>query len=79
VFACFIFGTRLQAPPLGGIEQRFFCCLACVTSAGDYLGEREDFALKVMHAYVDGLDFSSLEFDTAIRTFLQVGCDGHAD
>jgi hypothetical protein len=25
-----------------------------------------------MHAYVDGLDFSALEFDTAIRTFLQV-------
>jgi hypothetical protein len=47
------------------------CC-----PAGDYLGEREDFALKVMHAYVDGLDFSALEFDTAIRTFLQVrACD----
>ncbi|WIA22572.1 hypothetical protein OEZ86_009559 [Tetradesmus obliquus] len=41
------------------------------TLIGDYLGEREDFALKVMHAYVDGLDFSGLEFDTAIRTFLQ--------
>jgi brefeldin A-inhibited guanine nucleotide-exchange protein len=44
----------------------------CACAAGDYLGEREDFALKVMHAYVDGLDFSELEFDTAIRTFLQV-------
>jgi hypothetical protein len=32
----------------------------------------EDFNLKVMHAYVDALDFSALEFDTAIRTFLQV-------
>lgn len=43
------------------------------TLIGDYLGEREDFNLKVMHAYVDALDFSGLEFDTAIRTFLQVG------
>eukprot|EP00198_Chlamydomonas_reinhardtii_P005607 XP_001694943.1 SEC7/BIG-like ARF-guanine nucleotide exchange factor [Chlamydomonas reinhardtii] len=42
---------------------------------GDYLGEREDFSLKVvgvvMHAYVDAMDFTSLEFDTAIRIFLQ--------
>jgi len=42
------------------------------TLIGDYLGEREDFNLKVMHAFVDALDFSNLEFDTAIRTFLQV-------
>lgn len=42
------------------------------TLIGDYLGEREDFNLKVMHAYVDGLDFSELEFDAAIRKFLQV-------
>ncbi|KIZ07158.1 Brefeldin A-inhibited guanine nucleotide-exchange protein 2, partial [Monoraphidium neglectum] len=41
------------------------------TTIGDYLGEREDMALKVMHAYVDAMDFSALEFDTAIRTFLQ--------
>jgi Sec7-like guanine-nucleotide exchange factor len=26
-----------------------------------------------MHSYVDNMDFSSLEFDTAIRQFLQVG------
>jgi brefeldin A-inhibited guanine nucleotide-exchange protein len=42
------------------------------TLIGDYLGEREDFNLKVMHCYVDALDFSDMEFDTAIRTFLQV-------
>lgn len=30
---------------------------------------------QVMHAYVDAMDFSGLEFDTAIRTFLQVGGD----
>ena len=46
------------------------------TLIGDYLGEREDFNLKVMHAYVDALDFSGLEFDMAIRTFLQVGGGG---
>ncbi|KAI8465270.1 MAG: hypothetical protein J3K34DRAFT_525495 [Monoraphidium minutum] len=40
-------------------------------TVGDYLGEREDTALKVMHAYVDSMDFRGLEFDTAIRTFLQ--------
>lgn len=42
------------------------------TLIGDYLGEREDFNLKVMHAFVDALDFTDLEFDTAIRNFLQV-------
>ncbi|KAG4209036.1 hypothetical protein ERO13_A03G170000v2 [Gossypium hirsutum] len=38
---------------------------------GDYLGEREDFALKVMHAYVDSFDFKSMDFGEAIRFFLQ--------
>ncbi len=38
---------------------------------GDYLGEREDAALAAMHAYVDRLDFAGLEFDEAIRAFLQ--------
>ncbi|KFM23662.1 Brefeldin A-inhibited guanine nucleotide-exchange protein 2 [Auxenochlorella protothecoides] len=37
---------------------------------GDYLGERDPFNLKVMHAYVDALDFAGLEFDMAIRKFL---------
>ncbi|KAG9445348.1 hypothetical protein H6P81_016688 [Aristolochia fimbriata] len=41
------------------------------TLIGDYLGEREDLPLKVMHAYVDSFDFQGLEFDEAIRTFLQ--------
>eukprot|EP00775_Hariotina_reticulata_P008270 gene8270-8458_t len=41
------------------------------TLIGDYLGEREDFNLKVMHCYVDALDFSDMEFDSAIRRFLQ--------
>lgn len=38
---------------------------------GDYLGEREDLSLKVMHAYVDSFDFQDVEFDEAIRLFLQ--------
>ncbi|KAH6789538.1 SEC7-like guanine nucleotide exchange family protein [Perilla frutescens var. frutescens] len=41
------------------------------TLIGDYLGEREDMSLKVMHAYVDSFDFQGLEFDEAIRVFLQ--------
>lgn len=40
------------------------------TLVGDYLGERDDFNIKVMHAFVDALDFSGLEFDAAIRKFL---------
>ena len=38
---------------------------------GDYLGEREGVSLKVMHAYVDSFDFQGMEFDEAIRAFLQ--------
>uniref|UniRef100_A0A6N2L832 SEC7 domain-containing protein n=1 Tax=Salix viminalis TaxID=40686 RepID=A0A6N2L832_SALVM len=41
------------------------------TLIGDYLGEREDFSLKVMHAYVEFFDFQGLDFDEAIRVFLQ--------
>ncbi|XP_074273160.1 brefeldin A-inhibited guanine nucleotide-exchange protein 2-like [Silene latifolia] len=38
---------------------------------GDYLGEREEMSLKVMHAYVDSFDFQGMELDEAIRVFLQ--------
>ncbi|KAI4356815.1 hypothetical protein L6164_000804 [Bauhinia variegata] len=41
------------------------------TLIGDYLGEREELSLKVMHAYVDSFDFQGLEFDEAIRVFLK--------
>ncbi|KVH91182.1 brefeldin A-inhibited guanine nucleotide-exchange protein 2-like [Cynara cardunculus var. scolymus] len=41
------------------------------TLIGDYLGEREDSSLKVMHAYVDSFDFQGMDFDEAIRTFLR--------
>jgi len=40
------------------------------TVIGDYLGERDDYNLSVMHAYVDGMDFTSMGFDGAIRLFL---------
>lgn len=38
---------------------------------GDYLGEREGLPLKVMHAFVDSFEFKGMEFDEAIRSFLQ--------
>ncbi|GAB4852994.1 Protein big1 [Ancistrocladus abbreviatus] len=41
------------------------------TVIGDYLGEREDFPLKVMHAYVDSLNFEKMNFGEAIRFFLR--------
>lgn len=37
------------------------------TLIGDYLGERDDFNLRVMHCYVDALDFTEQDFDEAIR------------
>ena len=37
------------------------------TMVGEYLGEREDMCLKVMHAYVDAMNFADLQFDEAIR------------
>ncbi|KAJ1413649.1 Sec7, C-terminal [Sesbania bispinosa] len=41
------------------------------TLIGDYLGEREELPLKVMHAYVESFNFQGMEFDEAIRVFLQ--------
>jgi len=41
------------------------------TVVGDYLGERDEPMLAVMHAYVDALDFTSLTLDDAIRKFLE--------
>lgn len=41
------------------------------TMIGDYLGDREDFPLKVMHAYVDAFDFERMDFGEAIRFFLR--------
>lgn len=41
------------------------------TIIGDYLGEREEFPLKVMHAYVDSFNFKEMDFGEAIRFFLR--------
>lgn len=41
------------------------------TMIGDYLGEREEFPLKVMHAYVDSFNFEAMDFGEAIRFFLR--------
>lgn len=38
---------------------------------GDYFGEREDFPMKVMHAYVDSFNFEKMGFGEAIRYFLR--------
>lgn len=38
---------------------------------GDYLGDREEFPLKVMHAYVDSFNFKGMDFGEAIRLFLR--------
>ncbi|XP_075094111.1 brefeldin A-inhibited guanine nucleotide-exchange protein 1 isoform X2 [Nicotiana tabacum] len=38
---------------------------------GDYLGEREEFPLKVMHAYVDSFNFEGMDFGESIRYFLR--------
>ncbi|XP_041014398.1 brefeldin A-inhibited guanine nucleotide-exchange protein 1-like isoform X1 [Juglans microcarpa x Juglans regia] len=40
------------------------------TMIGDYMGEREAFSLKVMHAYVDSFNFEGMYFGEAIRFFL---------
>ncbi|KAI4367330.1 hypothetical protein MLD38_023080 [Melastoma candidum] len=41
------------------------------TVIGDYLGERDEFPLKVMHAYVDSFDFKQKDFGESIRFFLR--------
>ncbi|GER55212.1 guanine nucleotide exchange family protein [Striga asiatica] len=38
---------------------------------GDYFGEREEFPMKVMHAYVDSFNFENMGFAEAIRFFLR--------
>ncbi|EPS69736.1 hypothetical protein M569_05025 [Genlisea aurea] len=41
------------------------------STIGDYIGERDDFAMRVMHAYVDSFDFGNMGFADAIRFFLK--------
>ena len=40
-------------------------------SIGDFIGEGEDFNIKVMHAFIDMIDFSGFNFVDALRHFLQ--------
>ena len=40
------------------------------TGLGDYMGDAKDFNIKVMHTYVDLLDFSGMEVDNAMRHYL---------
>lgn len=41
------------------------------TMIGDFLGERDEFPLKVMHAYVDSLNLECMDFGEAIRFLLR--------
>ena len=47
------------------------------TMVGEYLGEREDMCLKVMHAYVDAMNFTGAQFDEAIRWDKQTLCESN--
>ncbi|GBG74811.1 hypothetical protein CBR_g19322 [Chara braunii] len=38
---------------------------------GEYFGDRDDFNIKVLHAYVSEFDFTDMSLDTALRTFLE--------
>ncbi|KAL0304846.1 UNVERIFIED_CONTAM: Brefeldin A-inhibited guanine nucleotide-exchange protein 1 [Sesamum angustifolium] len=38
---------------------------------GDYFGEREEFPMKVMHAYVDSFNFDKMGFGEAFRSLLR--------
>ena len=66
----------LQGQKLVGEQPADVAKFLTVTTAlnktviGDYLGERDDYNLSVMHAYVDSMDFTSMGFDGAIRSFL---------
>ncbi|XP_065921136.1 brefeldin A-inhibited guanine nucleotide-exchange protein 1 isoform X3 [Magallana gigas] len=41
------------------------------TAIGDFLGENEKFNKEVMYAYVDQLDFTEMDFVSALRRFLE--------
>ncbi|KAJ1349822.1 hypothetical protein KIN20_005473 [Parelaphostrongylus tenuis] len=41
------------------------------TVVGDFLGSPDEFSKQIMYAYIDDLDFSSRDFVSAIRLFLE--------
>ncbi|CAI5461026.1 unnamed protein product [Closterium sp. Yama58-4] len=40
------------------------------TMIGDFLGDRDDMSIKIMHAYMDSYNLSGMDFDEAIRAVL---------
>ncbi|GJP85932.1 hypothetical protein CLOP_g16023 [Closterium sp. NIES-67] len=40
------------------------------TMIGDFLGDRDDMSIKIMHAYMDSYNLSGMDFDEAIRSVL---------
>ncbi|XP_048128461.1 brefeldin A-inhibited guanine nucleotide-exchange protein 1 isoform X2 [Rhodamnia argentea] len=68
----FLIGTK----KLGGSPEEIAAFLKNAsglneTVIGDYLGERDEFPLKVMHAYVDSFNFKEMDFGESIRFFLR--------
>ncbi|KAL9272106.1 Brefeldin A-inhibited guanine nucleotide-exchange protein 1-like protein, partial [Drosera capensis] len=66
----------IQTKKVGGSPEEVALFLKNTTGLnpaviGDYLGDREDFPLKVMHSYVDSFNFEKMDFGEAIRFFLR--------
>lgn len=45
-------------------------CQTKISQVGEYLGGHDSRAIAVMHAYVDGEDFSGQQLDAALRQLL---------
>ena len=61
------------------LQTHSFFFMVSFVKIGDYLGEKDQFCVEVMHAYIDLVDFkgaidrkSSMAFLDALRLFL--GC-----
>ncbi|KAJ7001931.1 brefeldin A-inhibited guanine nucleotide-exchange protein 1-like isoform X1 [Populus alba x Populus x berolinensis] len=66
----------INAKKVGGSPEEVAAFLKNTTGLnetviGDYLGERDEFCLRVMHAYVDSFNFKVMGFGEAIRFFLR--------
>lgn len=66
----------INAKKVGGSPEEVAAFLKNTTGLnetviGDYLGERDEFCLRVMHAYVDSFNFKAMGFGEAIRFFLR--------
>lgn len=38
---------------------------------GEYLGDRDSMCIRVMHAYIDAMDFTGKDLDEALRNYLK--------